>query len=169
SKVADANLTLPWLLIGIPIAGILGGQVGYWIGRYAGTSMFKRDARCLKEKYLVEAHDFFEKRGPFTSFIARFVPIVRTLAPIVAGAANMRYAVFNVYNIVGAIVWGVGITLLGYWLGNYQIVQDLIEPIFILIVLLSISPVLWAWHQRRKARTAAAAAAPREPAGARQP
>lgn len=168
AKVAGANLTLPWLLIGIPVAGILGGQVGYWIGRYAGTSMFKPDARFLKEKYLVEAHDFFEKRGPFTIFIARFVPIVRTIAPIVAGAARMRYAVFNVYNIVGAIVWGVGITLLGYWLGNYQIVQDLIEPIFILIVLLSITPMIWEWHKRRKAGKAAAAEGAAQPSAAAQ-
>ena len=94
------------LLIFIPIAAIIGGQIGYWIGRYAGTSMFKPDARFLKEKYLVEAHEFFEKHGPITIFLARFVPIVRTLAPIVAGAARMRYSVFFVYNVVGAIVWG---------------------------------------------------------------
>lgn len=150
-SIADSHLQLVWLLIGVPIAGIIGGQIGYWIGRYAGTSMFKPDARFLKEKYLVEAHDFFEKRGPLTIFIARFVPIVRTLAPIVAGAARMRYAVFSLYNIVGAIVWGAGIILLGYWLGSFEIVQKLIEPIFILIVLVSILPMVWEWYKRRKA------------------
>ena len=147
------------LLIFIPIAAIIGGQIGYWIGRYAGTSMFKPDARFLKEKYLVEAHEFFEKHGPITIFLARFVPIVRTLAPIVAGAARMRYSVFFVYNVVGAIVWGAGITLLGYWLGQFEIVQKLIEPIFILIVLVSVLPIVWeVFKRRRAARTTAPAA-----------
>ena len=72
----------------IPIAAILGGQVGYWIGRSIGTSMFKPNARVLKQRYLDEAHAFFEQRGPFAIVIARFVPIVRTLAPITAGAAT---------------------------------------------------------------------------------
>ncbi|MFW0788465.1 DedA family protein [Gordonia sp. CPCC 205333] len=152
-QVEDSGLKLWALVIGVPIAGILGGQVGYWIGRYVGTSMFKPDARFLKEKYLVEAHEFFEKRGPFTIFIARFVPIVRTLAPIVAGAAQMKYAIFSLYNIVGAIVWGAGIVLLGYWLGSFEIIQKLIEPIFILIVLVSVLPMVWEWYKRRKKTT----------------
>lgn len=139
------------LLLFIPIAAIIGGQIGYWIGRYLGTSMFKPDARFLKERYLTEAHDFFEKHGPITILLARFVPIVRTLAPIVAGAARMKYPVFAVYNIVGAIVWGAGITLLGYWLGRFEIVQKLIEPIFILIVVLSIAPMFIEWYRRRRA------------------
>lgn len=141
-KVADSGLTLVPLLIGVPIAAIIGGQIGYWIGRYAGTSMFKPDARFLKQKYLDEAHTFFEKHGPITILLARFVPIVRTLAPIVAGAAKMKFTVFTIYNVVGAIVWGAGITLLGYWLGQFEIVQKLIEPIFILIVLVSILPMV---------------------------
>lgn len=154
AQVADTHLQLVWLLIGVPIAGIIGGQIGYWIGRYAGTSMFKPDSRFLKEKYLLEAHEFFEKRGPLTIFIARFVPIVRTLAPIVAGAARMRFAVFSAYNILGAVVWGCGIVLLGYWLGSFAIIQKLIEPIFILIVLVSVLPMVWEWYRRRRAAKA---------------
>ncbi|ALG86051.1 DedA family protein [Gordonia phthalatica] len=149
-KVADSGLTLWPLLIGVPIAAIIGGQIGYWIGRYAGTSMFKPEARFLKQKYLDEAHTFFEKHGPITIFLARFVPIVRTIAPIVAGAAKMKFAIFTVYNVVGAIVWGAGITLLGFWLGQFEIVQKLIEPIFILIVLLSVLPMIIEWLRRRK-------------------
>ncbi|QRY64757.1 VTT domain-containing protein [Gordonia sp. PDNC005] len=149
-KVADANFNIVLLCIAVPIAAIIGGQIGYWIGRYAGTSMFKPDARFLKEKYLDEAHAFFEKRGPITILLARFVPIVRTLAPIVAGAARMKFAVFSLYNIVGAIVWGAGITLLGYWLGQFEIVQKLIEPIFILIVLISVLPMVFEWLRRRR-------------------
>lgn len=150
--VAGANFKLWQLCVFIPIAAIIGGQIGYWIGRYAGTSMFKPNARFLKQRYLDEAHLFFEQRGPITIFLARFVPIVRTLAPIVAGAARMRFAVFALYNVVGAIVWGAGIVLLGYWLGQFEIVQKLIEPIFILIVLVSVLPMVYEWYRRRRNR-----------------
>lgn len=150
--VASANFKLWQLCLFVPIAAIIGGQIGYWIGRYMGTSMFTPNARFLKQRYLDEAHTFFEERGPITIFLARFVPIVRTLAPIVAGAAKMRYPVFAVYNIVGAIVWGAGIVLLGYWLGQFEIVQKLIEPIFILIVLVSVLPMVFEWYRRRRNR-----------------
>lgn len=146
----EANFQLWQLLLFIPIAAVAGGQVGYWIGRTIGTSMFKPDARILKQKYLDEAHKFFEERGPFAIVIARFVPIVRTLAPITAGAAQMRYHVFTLYNVVGATVWGVGLTLLGYWLGTFEIIQTLLEPIFIAIVLASVFPMFVHWYQRRR-------------------
>jgi membrane-associated protein len=151
----NTNFQLWQLLLFIPIAAVLGGQVGYFIGRTVGTSMFKPNARFLKQKYLDEAHLFFEERGPFAIVIARFVPIVRTLAPITAGAARMRYSVFTAFNILGAVVWGVGLTLLGYWLGQFEIVQKLLEPIFILIVVASIAPMFWEWYKRRKAAKAA--------------
>ncbi|WP_059016412.1 VTT domain-containing protein [Mycobacterium sp. M26] len=147
----DANFQLWQLLVFIPIAAILGGQVGYFIGRFLGTAMFKPNARVLKQRYLDEAHLFFEERGPFAIVLARFVPIVRTLAPITAGAAKMKYAVFTLYNIIGALLWGVGLTLLGYGLGQFEIIQKLIEPIFILIAVVSIAPMVWEWYRRRKA------------------
>ncbi|BBY27743.1 VTT domain-containing protein [Mycolicibacterium sediminis] len=147
---ASANFQLWQLLVFIPLAAILGGQVGYWIGRSIGTSMFKPNARFLKQKYLDEAHLFFEQRGPFAIVLARFVPIVRTLAPITAGAAKMNYGAFAFWNILGAVVWGVGLTLLGFWLGSFEIVQKLLEPIFILIVLLSVLPILIEWLKRRR-------------------
>jgi len=147
----DKFASLWQLLLFIPIAGIIGGQIGYWIGRFLGTEMFKPDARFLKERYIVEAHEFFEKYGPVTIFLGRFVPIVRTLAPIVAGAAKMKFTVFTIYNVLGAVVWGAGITLLGYWLGRFEVVQKLIEPIFILIVLLSVAPMAIEWYRRKRA------------------
>ena len=147
----QANFQLWQLLVFIPIAAVLGGQVGYFIGRYVGTAMFKPDARVLKQKYLDEAHAFFEQRGPFAIVIARFVPIVRTLAPLTAGAARMNYAIFTLYNVLGAVVWGVGLTLLGYWLGQFEIIQKLLEPIFILIVLASVTPMFVEWYKRRRA------------------
>src|SRR6185312_7765725 len=150
AAAGQANFQLWQLLVFIPIAAILGGQAGYFIGRYLGTAMFKPNARVLKQKYLDEAHLFFEQRGPFAIVLARFVPIVRTLAPITAGAAKMNYGAFAFWNILGAVVWGVGLTLLGFWLGSFEIVQKLLEPIFILIVLLSVLPILDEDRQHRQ-------------------
>ena len=147
----QADFQLWQLLVFIPIAAVLGGQVGYLIGRNLGTSMFKPNARILKQRYLDEAHAFFEQRGPFAIVIARFVPIVRTLAPITAGAAKMSYGVFTLFNVIGAVVWGVGLTLLGYGLGQFEIIQKLLEPIFILIAVASITPMIVEWYKRRKA------------------
>ncbi len=151
AAAGQANFQLWQLLVFIPIAAILGGQVGYFIGRYVGTAMFKPNARVLKQRYLDEAHTFFEERGPFAIVIARFVPIVRTLAPITAGAARMSYGVFTLFNVIGAVVWGVGLTLLGYGLGQFEIIQKLLEPIFILIALASVSPMIYEWYKRRRA------------------
>jgi membrane-associated protein len=139
------------LLVFIPVAAILGGQVGYFIGRSIGTSMFKPNARVLKQKYLDEAHAFFEQRGPFAIVLGRFIPIVRTLIPLTAGAAKMNYGVFTLFNVIGAVLWGVGLTLLGYGLGQFEIIQKLLEPIFILIAVVSIMPMVWEWWKRRKA------------------
>lgn len=159
-NVANADFQLWQLLVFIPIAAVLGAQVGYWIGRNVGTAMFKPDARFLKQKYLDEAHLFFEQRGPFAIVVARFVPIVRTLAPITAGAAKMNYAVFTLYNAVGAVVWGAGLTLLGFWLGRFEIIQKLLEPIVIGIVILSVLPMIIEWYKRRKAAKQAGGAIP---------
>ncbi|WP_238950472.1 VTT domain-containing protein [Mycobacterium sp. IDR2000157661] len=159
------NFQLWQLLVFIPIAAILGGQVGYWIGRNLGTAMFKPNARILKQKYLDEAHLFFEQRGPFAIVIARFVPIVRTLAPLTAGAARMTYPVFALFNIIGAVVWGVGLVLLGYWLGRFEMVQRLLEPIVIGIVVLSVLPMLIEWYKRRRAARRAGIPAPPIDAG----
>ena len=146
-----ANFALWQLVVFVPIAAILGGQVGYLIGRFLGTAMFKPDARFLKQRYLDEAHAFFEQRGPFAIVLGRFVPIVRTLVPIAAGAAKMRYPVFTLFNVIGAVVWGVGLTLLGYALGQFQVIQKLLEPIFILIALASVTPMIIEWYKRRRA------------------
>ncbi|ONM48735.1 VTT domain-containing protein [Nocardia donostiensis] len=133
-----------WLLmVLIPIAAVLGDQVGYFIGSRGGTKLFKsNDAKLFKKKYIDESHAFFEKHGPITIVLARFVPIVRTYAPVVAGAANMRYSVFLTYNVVGGIAWGSGVTLLGYLLGQIAFVRDNIDAIFLLIVAVSVLPIV---------------------------
>jgi membrane-associated protein len=149
--VDKSDFALWKLLVFIPVAAILGGQVGYFIGRFLGTSMFKPDARFLKQRYLDEAHAFFERRGPFAIVLGRFVPIVRTLVPLTAGAAKMRYGVFTLFNVIGAVVWGIGLVLLGYGLGQFDIIQGLLEPIFVLIAVASVMPMAWEWYKRRKA------------------
>ncbi len=164
AAAGQASFQLWQLLVFIPIAAVLGGQVGYFIGRYVGTAMFKPGARFLKQQYLDEAHAFFEQRGPFAIVLARFVPIVRTIAPITAGAARMSYPVFTLFNVIGAVAWGIGLTLLGYWLGQFEVIQKLIEPIFILIAVASVSPMIYEWYRRRRAAKKAGGKTPTEPA-----
>ena len=155
AKSADIEPFAPlWvLLVTIPIAAFFGDQVGYWIGNRLGYSLFKPDARVLKEAYIVEANEFFAKHGPVTIFLARFVPIVRTYAPLVAGAAKMRYSVFLAYNAIGAVVWGAGVTLLGYFLGQIAFIRDNVDLIFLLIVFVSVLPIVSEVFKRwRRAR-----------------
>ncbi|MFE3541606.1 VTT domain-containing protein [Nocardia sp. NPDC059177] len=131
------------LLMLVPVAAILGDQVGYVIGARGGTALFKdNDARFFKKRYIDESHAFFVKHGPITIVLARFVPIVRTFAPVVAGAAGMRYRTFAIYNIVGGVLWGAGVTYLGYLLGQIGIVRDNVDLIFLLIVAVSVLPIV---------------------------
>ncbi|AZG46263.1 DedA family protein [Gordonia insulae] len=138
------------VLLLAPMAAILGAEVGYWVGRTVGTRWFTPASRVLKQRYVDEAHTFFDRHGPITVFLARFVPVVRTITPIVAGAAGMRHRHFLIVNIIGAVTWASGITLLGYWLGQFAIVQKLIEPIFVLIVVVSVAPMVWTALRRRR-------------------
>ncbi|MEV0945408.1 VTT domain-containing protein [Rhodococcus sp. NPDC049939] len=131
------------LLVLIPIAAILGDQVGYFIGGKGGTALFKtNDARVFKKKYIDESHAFFEKYGGITIILARFVPIVRTYAPVVAGASKMKYSLFLTYNVVGGILWGTGVTLLGYLLGQIEFIRANVDVIFLLIVFVSVVPII---------------------------
>ncbi len=145
SKSTDIEPFAPiWLLlILIPIAAILGDQVGFLIGSKGGTALFKsNDARFFKKKYIDESHAFFEKHGPITIILARFVPIVRTFAPVVAGASKMKYSLFLTYNVVGGILWGAGVTMLGYLLGQIDFIREHVDIIFIVIVLVSVLPIV---------------------------
>ncbi|RJO77224.1 DedA family protein [Nocardia panacis] len=131
-----------WVLLpAVIVTAFLGDQSGYWIGRAIGPAIFrKEDTRFFKKHYIVETHAFFEKHGPKTIILARFVPIVRTFMPVLAGVSKMDYRKFVAFDIVGAILWGGGVTVLGYFLGNVHFIAKNIEAIFILIVLISILP-----------------------------
>lgn len=150
--------TLPdlWvLLVTIPIAAIAGDQVGYAIGRKAGPAIFNRpESRFFHRENVDRAQEFFDRHGPRTIILARFVPIIRTFAPVVAGVARMNYRTFLTYNIVGGVLWGVGVTTLGYFLGQVDFVKANIEFVLIAIVGVSLIPVfleLYRGDRRRRA------------------
>jgi membrane-associated protein len=133
-----------WLLVLlVPVAAIAGDQVGYAIGRKAGPAIFRRpDSRFFQQEYVDKAYSYFERYGARTIVIARFVPIVRTFAPVVAGVAKMRYRTFVTFNILGGILWGAGVLMLGYLLGNIAFVRDHVEAIILGIVALSVLPIV---------------------------
>ncbi|GAA2481684.1 DedA family protein [Streptomyces gobitricini] len=139
--VLDTPLWLVCTLI--VLSAIIGDQVGYLFGRKVGPALFKRpDSRLFKQENVEKAHVFFEKHGPKSLILARFVPIVRTFTPIIAGVSRMNYRSFITFNIIGGVLWGAGVTLLGASLGKIDFVHKNIEAILILIVLLSIVPIV---------------------------
>nr|WP_203732385.1 VTT domain-containing protein [Streptomyces sp. SID12501] len=127
----------------ICLAAVLGDQAGYMFGKKVGPSLFNRpDSRLFKQENVTKAHEFFEKYGPKSLILARFVPIVRTFTPIIAGVSGMKYRSFLTFNVIGGVLWGAGVTLLGSWLGNIAFVKKNIEPILLLIVLISVVPII---------------------------
>jgi membrane-associated protein len=148
----------------IVLAAIIGDQVGYLFGRKVGPALFKRpDSKLFKQENVEKAHEFFEKYGPKSLVLARFVPIVRTFTPIIAGVSRMNYRSFITYNIIGGMLWGAGVTLLGAALGKVEFVHKHIEAILILIVLISVVPIVIEFlRARSKGKKNAAAAGPAE-------
>ncbi|MCF3184380.1 VTT domain-containing protein [Streptomyces polychromogenes] len=143
----------------IAASAIIGDQVGYLIGKFFGPKLFNRpNSKVFKRENLDAAHDFMEKHGPKAIVLARFVPIIRTFAPMVAGAGAMRYRTFLTYNVIGGIAWGAGVTVLGYQLGRFEVIKNNIEAIFIVIVLISVIPVIFEVLKARKAKKTAPAA-----------
>ncbi|CAL9532102.1 DedA family protein [Streptomyces griseomycini] len=165
--VAEGNyISQPlWLVCTlIVIAAVTGDQVGYTIGKFFGPRLFNRpNSKLFKQENLEKAHEFMEKYGPKAIVLARFVPIVRTFAPIVAGAGRMKYRTFLVYNVVGGIAWGTGVTVAGYWLGQIEFIKTNVEAILILIVFLSVVPIIVEYLRERGKKKRAAAEAPVAP------
>ncbi|WAZ23205.1 VTT domain-containing protein [Streptomyces cinnabarinus] len=162
--VAEGNyITQPlWLVCTlIVLAAVIGDQVGYMIGKFFGPKLFSRpNSKLFKQENLEKAHEFMEKYGPKAIVLARFVPIVRTFAPIVAGAGRMKYRTFLTYNIIGGIAWGTGVTLAGYWLGQIGFIKKNVESILILIVFISVVPIIVEYLRERSKKKRAAAEAP---------
>ncbi|MFE2352548.1 DedA family protein [Streptomyces parvulus] len=148
----------------IVLAAVIGDQVGYMIGKFFGPKLFSRpNSKLFKQENLEKAHEFMEKYGPKAIVLARFVPIVRTFAPIVAGAGRMKYRTFLTYNVIGGVAWGTGVTLAGYWLGQIELIRTNVEAILVLIVVVSVVPIAIEYLRERKKKKRAAAAAPAAP------
>ncbi len=149
---AAGGMNIHLLVVLLIIAAILGDAVNYSVGHYLGPRVLKdRDSRWLNPKHLERAHAFYEHHGGKTIIIARFVPIVRTYAPFVAGAASMPYPRFALYNITGAIVWVVSLGYAGYFFGNIPLIKDNLTLVIIAIIILSILPGVFEYlrHRRR--------------------
>lgn len=142
----DTGLNV-WIVIGLLlIAAISGDSLNYGIGREFGSRALKVKIfgkSFVHQEHIDKTHSFYEKYGSKTIVIARFVPFVRTLAPFVAGVGRMNYGTFITYNVLGAIIWVVGITLVGYFLGNIPIVQDNFSKVVLLIIFISILPIIY--------------------------
>ncbi len=147
AAIGDLNV---WLIIVLTMIAAIGGDtVNYWIGHYLGDRAY--NVKWIKREYLDRTHAFFEKHGGKTIFLARFVPIVRTFAPFVAGMGRMSYSYFFSYNVVGGIVWVLLFTLLGYFFGTLPFVQKNFEFVIIAIIFISVIPAVWeAWKARQE-------------------
>ena len=132
------------LVIGLFVSAVLGDSVGFWFGQFVGPKIFKReDSRFFHKKNVEEAHKFFEKYGGKSLILARFVPVVRTFVPIVAGVAKMDYKKFFSFNVIGGLLWAVGLCLAGFFLGRVIPNADTyIIPIVLVIIVISILPGL---------------------------
>ena len=146
-SLPNSPLDIRVMAFGCFVFAVLGDSVGYYTGKRFGRKLFdKEDSKFFKKKHLIAAETFFEKQGKTALILARFMPFVRTFAPIVAGIAAMKYKTFMSYNVIGGFVWGIGLTALGYFLGKSippeQIDQYLI-PIVLLIMFISLAPSIF--------------------------
>lgn len=149
---AAGGMDIHLLVVLLIIAAVLGDAVNYSIGHYIGPRMFTHgDSRWLNPKHLQRAHDFYEKYGGKTIIIARFVPIVRTYAPFVAGAASMTYSRFALYNVSGAVLWVVSLGYAGYFFGNLPFIKNNLTLVILGIIFLSILPGIIEILRHRKA------------------
>ena len=141
---AAGHLRLGLLLFAVSVCAIVGDQLGYWIGRRAGQALYKKkDSLLFKKRHLERAHEFYEKYGAKTIVLARFIPIVRTFAPPVAGAANMNYRKFVTFNILGGVLWVWSMVLIGYFLGSsIPNVDKHLHLIIAIVIFLSILPAI---------------------------
>jgi membrane-associated protein len=150
----DSPLNI-WVLVAVLLtAAVLGDTVNYHIGKYLGPKVLSgKVTRWLNQKHLAQTQRFFAKHGGKTIIIARFLPIVRTFAPFVAGVGSMDYRRFLAFNVIGGVIWAVGITMLGYFVGTWPIVQENFEVLIVVIVVLSVIPGAVAYLKNRYSTT----------------
>jgi len=158
SKLGIANFDLLTLNLCLIPAAIIGDTVGYWIGLKAGKGMYEREKTLFfRRDHLLHTKAFYEKHGGKTIFLARFVPMVRTFAPVVAGIAQMSYWRFVSYNVFGGLAWVTGLSIAGYFLGQYDVVKNNLEVSLLAIVFISVLPVIITYLKARNEPPAPAA------------
>jgi membrane-associated protein len=144
AAAASGILELPLLFIAIILGAVIGDTVNYWIGNYLGIRVFlERFPTLVKKEYIDRTYQFYEKYGGATIFVARFVPLVRTFAPFLAGVGSMHYPRFLFYNLLGAVVWTTGIVLAGYFFGSFTIVKENMSLLIIAVLVLSAVTILF--------------------------
>lgn len=150
----SASLNLWLVLFLLSVAAILGDTLNYYLGKNVGLKILNlkiSEKPLVNRKYIEQTQDFYEKNGPKTIIIARFVPIVRTFAPFVAGIGSMNYSVFIRYNVIGALIWVFSLTLLGYFFGNIPIVKENFETVIFGIIGISLLPMVWEFINAKRA------------------
>lgn len=149
AAVDGSPLNVGGIFILLTIAAIIGDTANYWIGHYIGPRAFSGKVRFLKKEYLDKTHAFYEKHGGKTIILARFVPIVRTFAPFVAGVGAMTYKKFITYNVVGGVMWVAIFTFAGYFFGNLPYVEENFSIVIIAIILISVMPMAFEFVKAR--------------------
>ncbi len=150
---ALGSMEIGLLILLLIVAAVGGDTVNYWIGHRLGEQAYR--TKWIRREYLDRTHAFFEKHGGKTIFLARFVPIVRTFAPFVAGMGRMSYGYFFSYNVLGGITWVLLFTLGGYFFGNLPLIKSNFEFVIVAIILISVLPAVWeAWKARRERKSA---------------
>jgi len=157
-SAAQGLFEVNFLVVLLSLMAILGDALGYWIGHRTGIVLYERkDTFWFKEKHLLYARNFYLRHGGKAIVLARFIPFARTFAPVVAGIAQMRYPRFAAYNVFGGIFWVMSMVLAGYYLGQRVWVRENLEKVVLLIVLLSISPILFEatrnWFRTREKKS----------------
>jgi len=148
---ALGSLDLTWLIVLLSIAAVGGDTLNYWAGCTIGPKVFSgRDSRFFNREYLDRTHRFYEKYGGKTIIFARFIPIIRTFAPFVAGIGSMTYPRFIAYNVLGGVAWILILTLAGYFFGNIRVVQDNFTWVILLIIVISVLPAVVEFFRQRK-------------------
>jgi membrane-associated protein len=150
---ALGSLDLTTVMLSLSVAAVAGDTVNYWIGNLVGPKVFTQEkSRFFKKEYLERTHQFYEKYGGKTIIIARFVPIIRTFAPFVAGIGSMTYVRFIAYNVVGGVGWIMSLVLAGYFFGNVPIVKSNFSLVILAIIIISVMPGVFEFARQKYGR-----------------